>query len=242
MSNSKTLHHDSFLSIGDKVGGNPPPQAEFPKFDGLNPKLWRNASKIYFRVYAVSPDFWVEHATMHCIGNAALWFQSAEEKMGNISWESLYDMTTKHFDHGQYELLYRQVFKVKHTSTVTEYIERFDTLMHHMLAYKLDLDPTLFTTRFIDGLHKELCVTVLIQMPNDLETIVYLALLHEKIGEDNSPDVASHRSGANCRSNFQEKFSGHSPSTTRLGNYHSLKIKEVQTAIAILVPLRNSLP
>ena len=51
-----------------------PPRAEFPKFDGLNPKLWKKSCDKYFRVYAVSPEFWVEHATMHFTGNAALWF------------------------------------------------------------------------------------------------------------------------------------------------------------------------
>jgi hypothetical protein len=61
---------------------NPPPQAVFPKFDGDNPRLWCRACEKYFRVYAVSEEFWVEYATLHFIGNAALWFQSAEIKWG----------------------------------------------------------------------------------------------------------------------------------------------------------------
>jgi hypothetical protein len=56
--------------------------------------------------------------------------------------------------------------------------------MHHMLAYKLDLDPTFFTTRFIDGLRNDLRASVLIQCPQDLDTAVSLALLLEEIGED----------------------------------------------------------
>ena len=49
--------------------------------------------------------------------------------------------------------------------------------MHHMLAYKPDLDPTFFTTRFIEGLAKEIRAVVMIQRPDDLETDVPLALL-----------------------------------------------------------------
>jgi hypothetical protein len=53
-----------------------------------------------------------------------------------------------------------------------------------MLAYKPDLDPTFFTTRFIDGLHPDLRATVLIQRPDNLDTAVSLALLQEEIGND----------------------------------------------------------
>jgi hypothetical protein len=86
-------------------GTNPPPQADFPKFDGENPRLWSRACEKYFRVYAVSTEYWVEYATMHFTGNAALWFQSAEDKMGAISWQSLCDTINKRFDRGQYQHL-----------------------------------------------------------------------------------------------------------------------------------------
>lgn len=67
---------------------------------------------------------------------------------------------------------------------MSDFVERFDTLMHHMLAYRPDLDPTFFTTRFIDGLQKDIKAIVLIQQPKDLETVVSLALLQEEIGEE----------------------------------------------------------
>jgi hypothetical protein len=154
---------------------NPPPQAEFPKFDGDNPRLWCRACEKYFRVYSVGEEYWVEYATMHFVGNAALWFQSAEDKMGKVTWQELCDTINKRFDRGQYQHLYRLSFRIRQHTTVTEYIERFDTLMHHMLAYKPDLDPTFFTTSFIDGLHPDLRATVLIQRPDDLDTAVSLA-------------------------------------------------------------------
>jgi hypothetical protein len=53
-----------------------------------------------------------------------------------------------------------------------------------MLAYKPDLDPTFFTTHFIDGLHTDLRATILIQRPYDLDIVVSLALLREEIGND----------------------------------------------------------
>jgi hypothetical protein len=91
---------------------NPPPQAEFPKFDGDNPRLWCRACEKYFRVYSVGEEYWVEYATMHFVGNAALWFQSAEDKMGKVTWQELCDTINKRFDRGQYQHLYRLSFRI----------------------------------------------------------------------------------------------------------------------------------
>lgn len=87
--------------------GNPPPHSEFPKFGGDNPHLWRKACEKYFRVYTVGLEYWVEYATMHFTGNAALWFQSAEDKIGKVSWSELCDIISERFDRGHYQLLYR---------------------------------------------------------------------------------------------------------------------------------------
>ena len=181
--------------------GNPPPDAEFPKFDGDKPRLWRRACEKYFRVYNVATDYWVEYATMHLIGNDALWFQSAEDKMGSVTWIELCEIISKHFDRGHYQLLYRQSFKIRQTSTVSEYVERFNTIMHHMLAYKPDLDLMFFTTHFIDGLQKEIKSIVLIQQPEELETAVSLALLQEEIGEEGDKLHSYNRNNAFARVN-----------------------------------------
>jgi hypothetical protein len=189
--------------IARNQAGNPPPHSEFPRFDGENPKLWKKACEKYFRIYSVSSEFWVEHATLHFTGNAALWFQSAEDKMGVVNWVQLCDIINTRFDRGQYQLLYRQAFKLKQTSSVSDYIERFDNLMHHMLAYKPDLDPTFFTTRFIDGLLSDIRAAVLIQQPTSLETAVSLALLQEEINEDCELPHSFSKQASSLRVNYK---------------------------------------
>jgi hypothetical protein len=151
----------------------------------------------------------VEYATLHFIGNAALWFQSAEDKMGKVTWLQLCDTINKRFDWGQYQQLYRKSFRIRQTSSVTEYIEQFDILMHHMLAYKPDIDPTFFTTHFIDGLRKDLRASVLIQCPNDLDSAVSLALLQEEIGEDEDHNSPPSKFSGYSRINY--KAFSHSP-------------------------------
>jgi hypothetical protein len=175
----------------------PPPHAEFPRFDGENPRLWQKACEKYFRLFTVDVSQWVEYSTMHFTGNAAMWLQSVEDRLSNFSWETLCEMIHKRFDRGQYQLLYRQSFKLKQTGSVIEYVEKFDTLMHHMLAYKPDLDPMFFTTRFIEGLARNIRAVVMIQQPLDLETVVALALLQEEIEEDDPKPI---------QAGYSEKF------------------------------------
>jgi hypothetical protein len=46
-----------------------------------------------------------------------------------------------------------------------------------MLAYKSDIDPTFFVTRFIEGLAREICAVVMIQRPEDLDTTVSFGVI-----------------------------------------------------------------
>lgn len=166
-----------------------PPQTDFPRFDGENPRLWQKAAEKYFRLFSVDLRYRVEYATMHFTGNAAMWLQSVEDQLGNCTWEMLCEKLGKQFDRGQYQLLYRQAFKLKQNGSVVEYIEKFNTLIHHMLAYKNDIDPTFSVTRFIEGLSREIRAVVMIQRPEDLDIVVALALLQEEI-EDDVPKFA----------------------------------------------------
>jgi hypothetical protein len=129
-----------------------PPATVFPRFDGENPKLWKKATEKYFRLFSVEPAAHVEYATMHFSGNAALWLQRVEDQLHVLSWEKLCELLHKQFYKGHYQLLYRQLFKLRQPGLVSAYVEKFNSLMHHMLAYKPNLDPTFFTTRFIEGL------------------------------------------------------------------------------------------
>jgi hypothetical protein len=66
-----------------------PPQTEFPRFDGENPRLWQKAAEKYFRLFSVDTNQQVEYATMHFSGNAAMWLQSVENQLDSFTWELL---------------------------------------------------------------------------------------------------------------------------------------------------------
>jgi hypothetical protein len=81
-----------------------------------------------------------------------------------------------------------------------------------MLAYKSDIDPTFFVTRFIEGLAREIRAVVMIQRPEDLDTAVSLALLQEEI-EDGNPKSAPRQLGQKpfSRQNFSPTFRQQAP-------------------------------
>jgi hypothetical protein len=54
------------------------PKTNFPKFDGEHPKIWKEKSEKYFMMFHVPDEFKAPYATLHFIGNAALWLQTYE--------------------------------------------------------------------------------------------------------------------------------------------------------------------
>ena len=56
----------------------PFPKLEFPKFDGTNPRLWRDRCVMYFEVYAVADSLKTRFAALNFEGAAATWLQTIE--------------------------------------------------------------------------------------------------------------------------------------------------------------------
>jgi hypothetical protein len=66
------------------------------------------------------------------------------------------------FGRDQYQFLLRQLFRIRQSGTVAEYIERFSTLVDQLTAYEAAHDPLYFTTRFVDGLRGDIRAVVVI--------------------------------------------------------------------------------
>jgi hypothetical protein len=52
----------------------PMPKMKFPKFDGTNPKLWRDNCESYFELYQLPEGMWITVAHLHFERNAAKWY------------------------------------------------------------------------------------------------------------------------------------------------------------------------
>jgi len=77
--------------------------------------------------------------------------------------------------------LIRQLYHIRQTSTVADYVERFSELVDQLIAYEHSTDPMYYTIRFMDGLRDNIRSIVLVQRPSSLDTAYSLALLQEEV-------------------------------------------------------------
>lgn len=160
------------------------PPVEFPEFDGSSPKLWIKKCNNYFDIYAV-PEFLKSNtAQMHFSGNADFWAQSLEYSVQDLAWPDLCKAICERFEKDQHNQLLRQFFRIKQHDGVAEYIEKFDNIVHQILAHDPKFSVATITNRFVDGLKDEMRAIVLIHRPENLDTASSIALLQEESGKD----------------------------------------------------------
>lgn len=153
---------------------------QFPKFDGDNPQFWITQAKNYFEMYFVDESVWIKCATMQFTGAAKRWLQSIERSLDGIDWIAFCRLIRDRFSHDQHELLLRQLFNIKQTASVQEYVDQFIALVENLSAYTPNPDHLSYTTRFIDGLRPDIRAIVIVQRSQNLDTACTLALLQEE--------------------------------------------------------------
>nr|XP_025875985.1 uncharacterized protein LOC4347143 isoform X1 [Oryza sativa Japonica Group]XP_025875986.1 uncharacterized protein LOC4347143 isoform X1 [Oryza sativa Japonica Group]XP_025875987.1 uncharacterized protein LOC4347143 isoform X1 [Oryza sativa Japonica Group] len=170
------------------IGGNVPPMS-CPQFNGDSRQLWKSNCEEYFEVYGVHPKNWVCVAGLNFTGNAAFWLQSVRSKLVGVTWQEFFDQVCLRFTKDRQKVLIRQWFHIVQDSSVSDYVEKFDGIMHQLLAYDSSLPLNYFVTKFVEGLRKDIRSGVLMQKPQDLDTACSLAFLQEEILEGSHPAV-----------------------------------------------------
>lgn len=133
-------------------------------------------------MHQIEPHMWVRVAHMHFEGDAARWWQSIESTSATASWEMFSAELHSRFDCDQHELLIRQLFHLRQTSTVSDYVTRFTRLMDGLRSYSTSIDPVYYVTHLIDGLRLDIKAVVIVQCPKTLDDACVLALLQEEAG------------------------------------------------------------
>jgi hypothetical protein len=157
------------------------PPMQFPVFNGEHPKLWRTLCEQYFLMYGTQESYWVTMAILNFAGAASIWLQSVRNKVVLLGWDEFRTLLCTRFGRDRHQLLIRQFYSIKQTSTVTEYIERFEILVNHLASYSDTIHPYYLLTRFIEGLRKDIRAVVMVQRPQDLDTACSLACLQEEV-------------------------------------------------------------
>lgn len=159
------------------------PKLNFPNFEGNNPKLWLFGCEDYFNMYDVDTSIWVKVVVMQfqVSSSAARWALSVDRQLKRVGWGEFGAMLIDRFGRDQQELLIRQLFHIRQTSSVAEYISRFNELVDQLIAYGHTTDPLYYSTRFVDGLRDDIRSVVLVQQPSTRNTACTLAMLQEEV-------------------------------------------------------------
>lgn len=113
-------------------------------------------------MYSVDRSFWLHMATLNFSSDMAV---------------------CSKFGRDQHQQLIRQFYHASQTTTVAEFVERFNSLMNHLLSYSEAIHPLYFLTRFVEALREYIKAVVIIQQPVDLEAACSLTLLQEEVSE-----------------------------------------------------------
>jgi hypothetical protein len=87
------------------------------------------------------------------------------------------------FARDQHETLLCQMFHIQQTTSVTDYVKKFSTIVDQLKAYTHHPDMQTFTTRFVDGLRPDIRIVMAMQRPPNLDIAYSLALLQEEVAE-----------------------------------------------------------
>lgn len=167
--------------------GQLPPPVNFPLFTGENPQLWKTLCEQYFQMFSIHDSYHVPMATLNFSGPAGIWLQSVQKKLVGLDWESFASLLCTRFGRDKHQMLIRQFYAVKQITTVADFIERFESLMNHLISYSESTHPYFFLTRFVEGLRPDIRAVVLVQRPPDLDTACSLALLQEEVADGELP-------------------------------------------------------
>lgn len=80
-------------------------------------------------------------------------------------------------------MLLRQLFHIKQTASIQEYVDQFIALIENLSAYTPNLDNLSYITQFVDSLRDDICAIILVQRPQTLDAACTLVFLLEEAAE-----------------------------------------------------------
>lgn len=122
-------------------------------------------------------------ATMQFSGPAARWLQSVKPRLVHMSWGDFKVLLLDRFGKDEHAFLIRQLFQLKQTETMSDYIDQFAHLIDQLNAYQTVNVPLYYTMKFLEGLWHDIKSVVMIQRLRDLDTAFVLAQLQEEVAD-----------------------------------------------------------
>ncbi|KAK1681148.1 hypothetical protein QYE76_041996 [Lolium multiflorum] len=105
----------------------------FPRFDGDQPRIWKDKCLDYFRLFNVHASLWLVSCTLHMDGNAALWLKAHRLRHEVNSWPELMRAAEEKFGADDYRRYLKQLLALKQKGTVEEYQLQFEELSYQIV-------------------------------------------------------------------------------------------------------------
>jgi hypothetical protein len=164
----------------------------FPRFDGGQPRIWKDKCLDYFHLFNVNPALWLVSATLHMDRNAALWLKAYRLRHEINTWPELMSAVLEKFGADDYRKYLKQLLALKQKGSVEEYHLQFDALSYQISIQNPHYDEQFFMTQFIRGLKSELRGEVEAQVPESVEWAILLAHVQEEVLAETKPWAQKH--------------------------------------------------
>lgn len=148
----------------DKLPNTAMPKMIFPKFDGTDPKIWKDNCQSYFELYKLPEGMWITAAHLHFEGNAAKWYQAYKQNHTFRNWDHFCQVMEEEFRADDLRSAMNELLDLKQSGTVEEYTSRFQDLQYTITMHATQYDDNFFTAQYIRGLKEEIRATVEPQM------------------------------------------------------------------------------
>lgn len=155
----------------------------FPRFDGDQPRIWKDKCLDYFRLFNVHPSLWLVSATLHMDGNAALWLKSYRLRHDINSWPALMNAVEEKFGSDDHRKYMKQFLALTQRGTVEEYQMQFESLSYQISMQNPNYDEQFYVSQFIKGLKSEIRGMVEAQVPETVERAILLAIVQQEVLE-----------------------------------------------------------
>jgi len=157
------------------------PKMNFPRFNGKNPRIWKDKCQDYFQLMNIPESMWATAASLHMDDNAEKWLQVYKLKHGLGTWTELMTAVEQKFGAYDYQHAIDDLLELHQTGTVEEYVSEFEALQYQVAMHDLGMGDTYFVSQFIKGLKPEIRYSVQGQVPGTMEKAVMLAKIQQSI-------------------------------------------------------------
>lgn len=158
----------------------PLPEMLFPKFEGVDPKIWLGKCENYFFIFNIHESMWVTAASLHMGGNAARWWYVYKQQNGLGTWTQFKQAVESKFGAYAYREALSDLLELKQTGTVEDYVTTFEALQFQILMHNTGFDELFFTCCFIKGLKWDIKVAVQAQVLDTMARAIMLAKYNNK--------------------------------------------------------------